>query len=428
MQVQKYKFTIIGFSYLTGFGLFLSQKNTGVEFQDSNRYFNNYFTNNSFWAELIEHTGRNVQTLLFSVFNNFFNDIGTSAVFANLIVWILASTCTLYFLEKNVKNYFVKNLSLLLTILIFTSHLVASWIIAILSESIALSFLIPTLIIATLTIFKELNIEDSKNFILGFHILLFLSQPIWGALLVPLVLVALFPWKQNIKQLAILGFVSIFSMAIATLSHNLPYENTGLTFKGFESLTRVYAFSFPNRFGEVALGKNIQDCPLAMDLVFRAQSEGSPTPLFHEFIYASSGCEELVSELNEGKSNSIPKLIFNDFSKTISMLGKATFAIANQQPLYGAYLSSRPLGVLTSDLIVPFGLLLVGSCLFLIKDASARILINLSNLSFLLGGYLLYFQVGIEGERHTLPVAIAIGITSWLVIIQYFGSNKKENS
>lgn len=425
-MTQKYRLTALGSFFLFCFGIFVSQKNIAIEFQDSNRYFSNYFTNNSFWFELIEHTGRNVQALLFSVFNSFFNDIGTSAILSNLIIWISSSTITLFFLEKNVQCQTIKILSMTFTILIFTSNIIASWIIAILSESIALSFLIPTILISVLTILKVVNINKSKNFILIFHILLFLSQPIWGVLLLPLAIGAFYPWKNSVKQSTTLFLVSMLSMVIATASHKLPYENTGLTFKGFESLTRAYAFSFDNRFGDIALGENIYECPLAMDLIFRAQQEGSPTPLFKDFKFVSVGCDELILELNEGKTNSIPKLIFNDFSKTLSMLGKATFAIANQQPAYGDSLSSRPLGQLTSDVITPFGLFLFSVSIFFIRERRELIILNLSNFAVILGGYLLYFQVGIEGERHTLPVSISIGITSWLIIIRFFAQSKSQ--
>jgi hypothetical protein len=423
MQNKLPKNTIIGSTYLFLFGCFLFIKTDAAEFPDSVRYF--LGNSNSLWQEIIAHTGRNIQTIIFSVGYEVTGNKNTGALIANLGIWFLAGTLLLFFLDKNIKNLISKFLFMLTSILIFTAYIVASWISCVLSESIALSFLIPLLIISLVTILDQVEISTSKNWITTFNILLFFAQPLWGALLLPLAFFVLFNGKKYVKQVVLIGLAGIFSMFIATASHSLPYENTGLTYKGFESLTRAYFFSLDGRFGEVALGDNIKNCKPAYDLLRFSQTKGSPNPLFISFKDASMDCPELVNELNAGKSNSIPRLLTNDLKDTLVMTTVGLYAIGNQRPLSGDTLSNRTIGGISSDLLIPFGIFLAPGSILLLRNKKQVIYISGSLVAVLLGGLLLYFQVGIEGERHSLPTAIILGITPWIIFIDRFSAGNK---
>jgi hypothetical protein len=399
-------------------------------FTDSPRYFIGYGNSTSFWDEVIVHTGRNIQTLLFSLANLTIDNQGKAALLANLSIWFLVATSLLYFIEKNIKNNRFKFYLMVATVLVFTSNIIALWITAVLSESIALSFMIFTVTISALTIFKEIEIEKSRNWILLGQILLFLSQPIWAVITLPLTFFAFIDVKKYFKQLIAIGLVAFFSMTIATLSHRLPYENTGLTFKGFESLTRAYFYSLPGRFEDVALGKTIKECPTAYQLLLDAETQGTPTPLFFGFKDATSGCPEVVEDMNAGKSNSIPNMLLNNPKNSAVMTALGFYAIANQeanqQNIAFDSISTRPIGKFVSDLFIPFGIFLAPVTLLLMRNRKEILFFTTSNFLAVAAGLLLYFQVGIEGERHTLPAAVILGLTNWLVVIRHLYSKTEK--
>jgi hypothetical protein len=59
---------------------------------------------------------------------------------------------------------------------------------------------------------------------------------------------------------------------------------------------------------------------------------------------------------------------------------------------------------------------------FLISSKRERAKLLFCIIATTIGGLLLYFQVGIEGERHTLPVAIIMGLFSWTLLIRKLAS------
>ena len=423
MKSQKFpKNTFIGSSYLFLFACFLFIKAKPTDFPDSVRYF--LGNSDSVWQEIIAHTGRNVQTILFTLGANLTGNRITGPMIMNLGVWFLAATLLLFFLEKNLKNSKTRFAYMVFSVLVFTSYIVATWMSCVLSESIALSFLIPLIVIATLTIFGEVEIETSKNWILTNHLLLFLSQPIWAVIALPLTVFAFENIRKYLKQMIALGATAAICMLIATASHALPYENTGLTYKGFESLTRAYFYSLNGRFGEVALGENIKNCKPAYDLLLESETKGSPYLLFVGFKEASANCPELVAEYNAGKTNSIPKMLTYEFKRTAVMTVVGLYAIGNQRAEIVDTLSNRSIGALSTDLLIPFGLFLAPASLLLVKSKRQKIYLSASMLTAVLGGLALYFQVGIEGERHSLPSAITLSLITWLIVINYFRNSR----
>lgn len=422
MNIKNFpKNTAIGSFFLFSFGSYLTVKSEPIIYTDSPRYFWDYGNHQSFWNDLIIHSGRNLQTLLFSAARKVLHDSGTAVLFANLAIWFLVGTWLLYFIEKNVTTEKVKPKIMVLLVLVLTSHIIASWIIAALSESIALSLFIALLTICTLVILEEVEIDKAKNYLVALEILLYFSQPIWGTLALPLVLFSIFNIKKYLKQVLAIFLIAGLSMTIATFSHRLPYENTGLTFKGFESLTRAYFFSLQGRFGDDALGNTIKNCPPAYQLLLDSETQGTPMPLFYGFKEATKNCPEVVKDFNEGKSNSISKMYFSDFKNSATMTVVAFYAIANQQVYAADSLSKRTLGFLTMDLLIPFGLFLVPVCLFYTRSKKQILIFTGNNFIFAASGLLLYFQVGIEGERHTLPVAVGISLISWIIIAVHIG-------
>jgi hypothetical protein len=172
------RFTLIGSFYFFAFGSYLAIKSDPVQYTDSPRYFKGYGSPETFWDEFVLHTGRNLQTFLFSLGDQIFADQGMAAFVSNFLVWFISASLLLFFIETNVKNLRAKNLYMIFAALIFTSNLIASWMIAVLSESMALSILIVALTIAILTVLKEVPIKIANRWLLISNIFIYKVIPV----------------------------------------------------------------------------------------------------------------------------------------------------------------------------------------------------------------------------------------------------------
>lgn len=394
------------------FAILLLIRSKPAEFIDSPRYFLKDDTRHLL-NELWYHSGSYIQTSLFSLRGD-----AQGALLANVMVWIICSTSTTYYIYKYVVEEKIARYSLVFVTALFTSNEIASWIIAVLSESIGLSFLFAVIFPLVLDFLKLVRRSRSQQiYIFSFFVLLAASKPLWAILLSPLLALSFLGTQRGKRLIPILAVTLIGSLYIAFKSTNSPYDETGLTHNGWYSITRAYAYSLDSRLGDAALGA-VADCRPVLDLLRDAQSQGTPSSLYLTFRETSKTCPGIVQELNEGSLNSPAKILLADLSKSRGLIAASLAAMVEPVVYTSESVSGNLFGPMLNS-IFHTGAFLILPGILIATFRHKRIFFTILGITSysIAGAFVIYMQDGIEWQRHMLPMIMTFVVTSWISFI-----------
>lgn len=412
--------TKIASGYLIGFAIIVLISSKTTVFTDSPRYFlkddKNHLLN-----ELWDHSGSYIQTTLFSVSRN-----GQGAFISNLAIWLITGLILLTYANRFIKTDKAAISIIVFISLLYTSNSIANWLVGVASESIGLSFLFLSLIPLLLKIFnlsKSSNFQT--NFILISTVLLAASKPLWAALLIPLIAIFTIE-KNNYKQIAIILIMVFFGSSFITLkSASRPYDETSLTYMGWYSLTRAYAYSMENRLGEVALGE-IKDCKPVMDLLIGAQLAGTPSSLYYEYNSTSKLCPGLTENLNENPKNKPISLLLSDPGKSINLFIVSLSTMV--KPVVYATENFTSNSLFTSfNFLFHSGSYALLAGILLSSYSNKKLFYRVLFISTysIFGAFAIYIQDGIEWERHMLPMTMLMSTLVWLALVAILVKDNK---
>lgn len=424
-------FQITASSYLIVTGILISLFMEPVYYFDSPRYFFREDIS-GIRTEILSHSGAYIQTLLFSIFDEF-----TKPFIPNVIIWASSGMLLIKIISRLELRVITKVLLITFVALFYSSNIITSWTIIALSESIGISFLI-VFIFATITILflKEQN-NQIRLLIIISYLLLALSKPVWAALLLPIAITTVIRFQKNrTSSLLIISFSVAATSFLALKSSDQPYENTsakpyaqiGVSFDGWNALTRAFEFGKEDKFGEVAMGP-INECPYLRNLIDEARRADSTEYFVLYYKDATANCPEITRKLNDGAFNSIPLLFMNDLEKTLSMQVEMLDALINPITYANVPISLNSFNSTFSGIFVPNGIILFPVVFVLFWSRKGiKPYLTVSTFTHTFAAILLYFQVGIEGARHVLPISLGLGFTAIIFLIYVIEIKDKLDS